>query len=84
MFFHELVHAYDNKTTKLKGGQDPVQECVAEFGACVLAMVFGISVDKSSYDYIRSYTGEVPNMCQKVLARVDGIVKRILKDHEAA
>lgn len=82
-FFHELVHAYDNKTTKLKAGQDPVQECVAEFGACVLARVFGISVDKWSYDYIREYTGdEVPNMCQKVLMRVDKIVQSILKDND--
>ena len=84
VFFHELVHAYDNKTTKLKGGQDPVQECVAEFGACVLARVFGIQVDKSSYDYIKEYNGEVPNMCQKVLTRVDKIVRVILKDNESA
>ncbi len=84
VFFHELVHAYDNKTTKLKGGQDPVQECVAEFGACVLARVFGIRVDKSSYDYIKAYNGEVPNMCQRVLTRVDKIVRTILKDNESA
>ncbi len=83
-FFHELVHAYDNQAAKLKGGQDPVQECVAEFGACVLARVFGIPVDKWSYDYIGSYNDDVPNMCQKVLTRVDGIVRRILADHATA
>lgn len=83
-FFHELVHAYDNKAARLKAGQDPVQECVAEFGACVLARMFGIPVDRWSYDYIKSYTGEVPNMCQKVLARVDKIVRAILGDDKPA
>ena len=83
-FFHELVHAYDNKTTKLKGGQDPVQECVAEFGACVLARVFGIPVDKWSYDYIKAYNDDVPNMCQKVLTRVDKIIRSILDDNKSA
>ena len=61
-----------------------MQECVAEFGACVLARVFGIPVDRWSYDYIGSYNDDVPNMCQKVLTRVDGIVKRILADHATA
>ena len=83
-FFHELVHAYDGKTTKLKGGQDPVQECVAEFGACVLAKVFGIPVDKWSYDYIKAYNDDVPNMCQNVLTRVDKIVRAILDDNKQA
>ena len=28
VFFHELVHAYDNKNTQLKNGQDPVKNAL--------------------------------------------------------
>ena len=82
-YFHELIHWYDNEKKELKGIQDPIQETVAQFGACVLAKIYGIDDTGYTYTYIKSYTEysqKVPNMCKKVLQKVDSIIEKIMKD----
>ena len=82
---HELIHLYDGDTTKQKGSQDPIQETVAELGACVLAQIYGHDIKGEAYDYIASYAGsrtptEVGKLCMKVVTRVGNILDRILDD----
>ena len=82
---HELIHLYDGDTVKQKGGQDPIQETVAELGACVLAQIYGHDIKGEAYDYIASYAGrhapaEVGKICMKVVTRVGNVLDRILAD----
>ena len=84
---HELMHVYDNDTTKLTLGQDPIQETVAELGACVLAQMYGHDVKSRAYQYIAHYADgrkpeDVGKMCLKVITRVSKVLDRILKDAE--
>ena len=87
-FLHELVHWYDNKNQKLKSGQDPVQETVAQLGACVLAAMYGYDAKEYTWRYIATYTEtdspkKVGQACMKVLSRVQKIINEILADAEA-
>lgn len=87
-FLHELVHWYDNKNVKLKPGQDPIQETVAQLGACVLAKMYGYNSERYTWNYIAGYTGsdspqDVGQMCFKVLSRVQKAITAILKDAES-
>lgn len=83
---HELVHLYDfDKVKKIVAGQDPVQETVAELGACVLSQIYGHDAKNETYAYIASYAknstpAEVGKMCLKVITRVGDIIDRILVD----
>ena len=84
-FLHELMHLYDDKRMKLKPGQDPIQETVAQLGACVLAKMYGYDVAAHTWNYIAAYTGSkdpkvVGNMCFKVLQRVQLAINKILDD----
>lgn len=86
-FLHELVHWYDNKSVKLKRGQDPEQETVAQLGACVLAKMYGYDATQYTWGYIASYTGskspeKIGQMCVKVLNRVQKAITAILEDAE--
>ena len=59
-FFHELSHAADDRITGVKGGQDPVQEIVAEMSASVLMTMMGLEAGtKNTYDYIERYAKEM-------------------------
>ena len=85
VFFHELVHLYDFKNYKCKGGQDPVQEIVAELGSCVLCKLYGLDRKSNAYQYIASYVGSddprlVGQACFKVLNRVQQALNGILMD----
>ena len=82
---HELIHLYDGDTTKQKGGQDPVQETVAQLGACVLGQIYGHDIKDNTYSYIAGYAksrepAEVGKACMKVVTRVGNILERILVD----
>ncbi len=84
-FLHELMHLYDNKSQELKPGQDPIQETVAQLGACVLAKMYGYDVEAHTWNYISAYAGSkdpkaVGNMCFKVLQRVQLAINKILDD----
>jgi hypothetical protein len=90
-FFHELGHCADARTHKLKGGQDAVQEIVAELTAATLARLVGREMpnDGRSREYVAGYARKLyPNLsdadamrkaCERVLARTCKAVEAILK-----
>lgn len=76
-FFHELSHAADDKISGVKGGQDPVQEIVAEFSSAILMGMFGlIAGTKNSYDYIERYAKQ---MGKEPIDSVIPLISRISK-----
>lgn len=98
-FFHELGHCADARTHKLKGGQDAIQEIVAELTAATLARLVGREMpnDGRSRSYIAGYATKLyPKLseadamrkaCERVLSRTCKAVEAILKaaaDPEAA
>jgi len=86
VFLHELCHAAHARLNGgLKGGQDPIQEIVAELGAEVLRRILGSEKDTSghSYSYIESYASKMKvstlNACLKVLRETAEVVGLILE-----
>ncbi|MBI5078832.1 antirestriction protein [Candidatus Saganbacteria bacterium] len=86
VFLHELCHAAHTRLKgKLKKGQDPVQEIVADLGAEVLRRILGSEKDTSgnAYAYIESYAGEqgktVLEACLSVLGETAKVVGLILE-----
>lgn len=85
-FFHELSHAAHEKILgKLKRGQDPLQEIVAELSAQALCRIVGKDDDKhfgNSYQYISKYAEEMKitphTAVLKVLSDVEKILAMIL------
>ncbi len=90
VFFHELSHcAHEKVKGKLKLGQDPLQEIVAELSAHALCRVVGKSGVKylgNSYTYISRYAEKLNisaySACIKVMNDVEGVLNLILKDDE--
>ncbi len=86
VFFHELGHAAHEKVIgKLKGGQDPYQEIVAELTAAALCRIVGKKATDSignSYRYIENYAKKVNHSphsaCMKVLREVEQVITLIL------
>lgn len=84
-FYHELAHAVHGTFTELKGGQDPVQEIVAETTAAVLLQLQGITgYERYNFDYIRSYCrgkepAQVVKTVMNVLADVEKVIQIILE-----
>ena len=69
---------------KLKGGQDPEQEAVAQLSACVLSRMYGVKVDNTTFKYIRMYTKSnksdaVARMCMRVADKTNKVLELILK-----
>lgn len=57
---HEMIHAADDRLVKLRGGQDPVQEIVAELGGAILLECLGYKIESDRggcFEYIKSYAG---------------------------
>ena len=82
VFFHELAHAAHAQLETLKGGQDPRQEIIAEFTACVLMQVYGLR-DSTGYtwEYLKSYN---PDPIKAVMGALDTIGKVLDKILETA
>ena len=85
-FFHELAHASHSRITKLKSGQDPLQEIVAELSALALCRLVGTSGDKflgNSYRYIENYANEIKmspySAVLKVISETEKVLKLILE-----
>lgn len=56
VFLHELSHAVDDKLNGIEGGQNPLQEVVAEFSAAVIGYLIGYQVPLGNVrDYIEYY-----------------------------
>ena len=87
VFFHELAHAaHDKLLGKIKNGQDPFQEIVAELSAQALCKLTGKEVDSSfgnSYRYIEKYAEQMRTTphaaCLKVLSDTEKVLNLILK-----
>ena len=85
-FFHELAHlAHERIDGKLKGGQDPEQEAIAELSACVLSTIYGYDVKNYAFNYIGHYAKDkkpltVGKMCFKVMGKVGNILELILTE----
>ena len=81
-FFHELCHCADEKIKgKLKNGQDPLQEIIAELGAHTLCRIVGKDGDKyfcNSYRYIENYAKDLNITPHSAVLRVVSDVEKIL------
>jgi hypothetical protein len=79
VFFHELAHAAHARLETLKGGQDPRQETIAEFTACVLMQIYGLR-DTSGYtwSYIQSYNHDPVKAIMEALDTINKILDQIL------
>ncbi|ABK77376.1 hypothetical protein CENSYa_0743 [Cenarchaeum symbiosum A] len=88
VFFHELAHKAHSRFERLKGGQDPEQEAIAQLSACVLARMYGYDDDAFSYTYIKQYAEartpeQVGRFCYKVLNKVERVLDMILGEDGA-
>jgi hypothetical protein len=91
-FFHELAHcAHEKILGKLKKGQDPAQEIVAELASQALCRIAGKSGDRhlgNSYRYIESYAVTLaitPHAaCLKVMHETEMVLTLILKGETEA
>jgi antirestriction protein ArdC len=87
VFFHELAHcAHEKLLGKLKRGQDPDQEIVAELSAQALCRIVGKTGDRNignSYRYIEPYAERLnitPHAaCLKVMSDTEKVLTLILK-----
>jgi len=85
-FFHELSHAAHEKIIgKLKNGQDPLQEIVAELSAQALCRLVGKRASDTtgnSYRYIEKYAEQLKlnpvSACLKVLGETEKVLNQIL------
>ena len=87
VFFHELAHAgHELLLGKLKAGQDPLQEIVAELSASALAIMAGKAMDGlgNSYQYIKRYAEKLDmtphTACLKVLADTEKVLGLIVNN----
>ncbi len=88
VYLHELVHWYDLRDREdRRNGQDPVQETVAQLGACALAHMYGVDVSAWTAMYVSQYAGcdvadgeKLGRQCLKVLDRTCEAIERILED----
>jgi antirestriction protein ArdC len=86
IFFHELAHAaHEQVSGKLKRGQDPLQEIVAELSAAVLCHMVGKQSNTlgNSYRYIQRYAAKInlsPHQaCLTVVSDTEKVLTLILK-----
>jgi len=84
-FFHELSHAADDRITGVKGGQDPVQEIVAEMSSAVLMTMCGLETGTSNtFNYIERYAKEMDKTAVDsiipLISRIGKIVTSIMDE----
>jgi hypothetical protein len=88
VFFHELAHAAHEKLAgKLKTGQQPLQEIVAELCAQALCRLVGRQPNDTmgnSYQYIDNYARKLKlnpySACLKVIGETEKVLQLILSD----
>lgn len=74
VFLHELCHAVDDKVHGgLKGGQHADQETVAEFGAAVLARLFGYEIPLGNTQRYLEHYGTLGTVA-KFFKRIENVV----------
>jgi hypothetical protein len=81
-FFHELSHAAHQQVLgKLKRGQDPLQEIVAELSAQALCRIVGKDGDKyfgNSYRYVEQYAKQMEITPHTAVLKVISDLERVL------
>jgi len=87
-FFHELSHAADDRITGVKGGQDPVQEIVAEMSSAVLMTMVGLETGtQNTYSYIERYAKEMDKTAVDsiipLISRIGKIVTSIMDESDS-
>jgi hypothetical protein len=84
VFFHELAHAaHDRIAGKLKGGQVPSQEIIAELTAATLSNLYCPEANLGfSYKYVKAYAREsrksVERACLAVINTTGKVLEEIL------
>jgi antirestriction protein ArdC len=89
-FFHELSHAGHEKVKgSLTGGQDALQEIVAELSAAALCKIVGKQgkdTSGNSYRYIEKYAEKIKmspyKACLKVMSETEKVLNLILKGED--
>lgn len=83
IFFHELAHAGHEKVEgKLKSGQEPLQEIVAELAAQALCRMVGKKPGLSmgnSYKYIDHYSHKLKLNPYAACLKVFGVTEKVLR-----
>jgi hypothetical protein len=88
-FWHELGHAAHARIEKLKGGQDPEQEAIAELAAATLSRLYGNeNYVCEAWNYLAHYAENrtpeaVGKLCMRVLAKVAKVLELILTEANA-
>ena len=79
-FFHELAHkAHEKVDGRLRPGQDPEQETIAQLCAGVLCRMYGKKADLYTYRYIRAYAQDDPDQALKLIGRVLSKAGKVLE-----
>jgi hypothetical protein len=80
VFFHELAHAAHARLDgKLRNGQDPAQETVAEFTAAVLMHLYGLGdCTGNCRDYIKYYAADPVEAILMALSTVEKVLALLL------
>ncbi|MBW7989282.1 MAG: M48 family peptidase [Planctomycetes bacterium] len=87
VFFHELAHAAHHRIAgKLKGGQVPSQEIIAELTAATLSRLYCPEANLGfSYEYVKSYAKKsrksIERACLAVINTVGKVLDEILNTH---
>ncbi len=89
-FFHEISHAAHEKIKgSIKGGQDPLQEIIAELSAQALCRIVGkklADTTGNSFQYIEGYAEKIKmnpySACLKVMTETEKVLNLILKENE--
>lgn len=83
VYFHELAHAAHSQLEELKGGQDAMQETVAELTACVLMHMYGLG-DRTgnAWRYIEHYAKDPIVAITKALDKVGKVLDVIFGEEK--
>lgn len=82
VFFHELAHAAHNRVTnKLRGGQVPSQEIIAELTAATLANLYCTNANLGfSYKYIKAYAKKSKKTVERACLAVINTAGKVLDE----
>lgn len=82
VFFHELAHAaHERVEGKLKGGQVPDQEIIAELTAATLAQMYCPEANLGfSYEYIKNYAEKSKKTTERACLAVINTVGQVLDE----
>ena len=79
-WFHELAHAAHSQIEDLIPGQDPHQETIADFTACVLMKLYtGKDYSGNTWAYIDAFNSDPLKAIFKALSTVEKIVSLLIE-----